>query len=134
VLSHFFLLLLFCLMPPTVRLKLGNCLDMCSTWEVIYNPITTNYLAVQRLETTMPSVNINASYLEALLGKKLIWCKMYFLRTFFIYQPSYIDVFQEICFSCFLDVFCQTLSTPNVIDKDEIYLFIYSSSYSHINI
>jgi hypothetical protein len=32
VLSHFFLLLLFCLMPPTVvSLKLGDNLDMCST-------------------------------------------------------------------------------------------------------
>jgi hypothetical protein len=69
------------------------------------------------------SVNINASYIEALLGKKLIRCKIYFLRIFFIYRPSYIDVFQEICFSCFLDVFSQSLSTPNVIDKDEIYIF-----------
>jgi hypothetical protein len=31
VLSHFFLVLLFCHMPPTVRLKLGDHLDMCST-------------------------------------------------------------------------------------------------------
>jgi hypothetical protein len=84
--------------------------------------------------TAAASVNINASYIEALLGKKLIRCKIYSLGTFFIYRPSYIDVFQEICFSCFLDVFPQTLSTPNVIDKDEIYIFIYSSSYAHKNI
>jgi hypothetical protein len=32
------------------------------------------------------SVNINASYIEALLGKKQIRCKIYFLRTFFIYR------------------------------------------------
>ena len=73
--------------------------------------------------TAHSSVNINASYTEALLGKKLIRCKIYFLRIFFIYRPSYIDVFQEICFSCFLDVFSRSLSTPNVIDKDEIYIF-----------
>jgi hypothetical protein len=71
----------------------------------------------------IPSVNINASYIEALLRKKLIRCKIYFLCTFFIYWPSYIDVFQQICFSCFLDVFSRALSTPIIIDKDEIYLF-----------
>jgi hypothetical protein len=34
-----------------------------------------------------PSVNINASYIEALLGKKLIRCKIYFYAHF-----SYISL------------------------------------------
>jgi hypothetical protein len=69
------------------------------------------------------SVNINASYIEALLCKKLIRSKIYFLCTFFLHPPSYIDVFQQICFSYFLDVLSQTRSTLIVIDKDEINLF-----------
>jgi hypothetical protein len=84
---------------------------------------------------SITSVNINASYIEALLGKKLIRCKIYFLRIFFIYRPSYIDVFQEICFSCFRDVFSRSLSTPNVIDKDEIYIFyifIFLCTWKHL--
>jgi hypothetical protein len=82
------------------------------------------------------SVNINASYIEALLGKMLIRCKIYFLRTFCIYRPSYLDVFQAICLSCFLDNFSQTLSTPNVINKkDETYLFyifIFLCTWKHL--
>ena len=80
------------------------------------------------------SVNINASYTEALLGKKLIRCKIYFLRIFFIYRPSYIDVFQEICFSYFLDVFSRSLSTRMSLIKMKYTFSIYSSSYAHENI
>jgi hypothetical protein len=36
-----------------------------------------------------PSVSINASYIEALLCKKLIRCKIYFLHTFFINGPFF---------------------------------------------
>jgi hypothetical protein len=39
------------------------------------------------------SVNKNASYIEALLGKKLIRSKIYFLCTFFLHPPSYINFF-----------------------------------------
>jgi hypothetical protein len=73
--------------------------------------------------TGRSSVNINASYIEALLRKKLIRSKIYFLRTFFLNQPSYIDVFQKICFSYFLDGLSRTRSTPIIIDKDVIILF-----------
>jgi hypothetical protein len=69
------------------------------------------------------SVNINASYIEALLCKKLIRSKIYFLCIFFLNRPSYIDVFQQICFSYFLVGLSQTRSTPIIIDKDEINLF-----------
>jgi hypothetical protein len=89
-----------------------------NSWRNWENPDDEN----ERNESTA-SVNINASYIEALLGKKLIRCKIYFLCTFFIYRPSYVDVFQEICFSYFLNVFSWTLSTPMIIDKDEIYFF-----------
>jgi hypothetical protein len=77
----------------------------------------------QKSNVFIPSVNINASYIEALLRKELIRCKIYFLLTFFLNWPSYIDVFQKICFSYFLDGFSQICLTLIIIDKDEINLF-----------
>jgi hypothetical protein len=64
-------------------------------------------------------------YRYTLLCKKLIRSKIYFLRTFFLNWPSYIDIFQQKCFSYFLDGLSRTRSTQIIIDKDEINLLVY---------